>query len=271
MPVGDRDAETLRRDGRGCGAYDAVALNVPPELEWLLLGLFFLAANEGNDVVDHLRPCFKRFSCAGDRLIGADERPVDAEFHERMQRRNVALQAAIGLDGDETAPCAETAALGVEDADVLGVDLRHDHRHIRRPAVGGIVGDNGALQPCIALLQFTDLVLPHVHSAENKIDHRGKPLCVGDCVENGHIRRHGRDGLRHVPLRGNGIAIWLARAVCAGGERRQLEPRVAGHEKKKALTDHAGRADDPDFVLFHMISSQMRHFRQKLRLNVTPE
>ena len=33
VPVGDRDAETLRRDGRGCGAYDAVALNVPPELE----------------------------------------------------------------------------------------------------------------------------------------------------------------------------------------------------------------------------------------------
>ena len=174
-----------------------------------------------------------------------------------MQRRNIALQAAIGLDGDEAALRAETAALRLDDADVVGVQLRDDHRHIRRPAVRGIVGDDGTFEPRIALLQCADLVLFHVHGAEHEIDHGGELFCVGLRVENGHFRRLRRDGLRHVPFGADGLTVGLACAVRTGGQSRQLEPRMRGDQKDKALTDHAGRADDADLVFFHCFRSDL--------------
>ena len=139
MTVRNRHAQTLRGDVGFRRIDDLIALDMAPELHRLLLGLFPLAADIGDHVVDHFRPCLKCSACAGNCLICADQRLFHAVFHQRVQCRDIALQAAIGFDGDKAALCAEPLALCVDDADVVGVDLRHDHRHVGRVAVGGIV------------------------------------------------------------------------------------------------------------------------------------
>ena len=86
-----------------------------------------------------------------------------------MQGRHIALQAAIGLDGDETALGAQTLALGRDDLDMVGIDLRYHHGNVRGETMGTVIGDHRALCLGVCFLQCFDLVLGHIDSAENKI------------------------------------------------------------------------------------------------------
>ena len=95
-----------------------------------------------------------------------------------MQRGNVALERAVGFDRDEAALRAEALALRVDDLDVLRIELRHDHRDVRRAAVGGVVGDDRAFELGIAFFKRLDFILLHVDRAEDKVDHRGDLLGV---------------------------------------------------------------------------------------------
>ena len=111
--VRNRYTEALCSDDRLLSIDDLVALNVAPQLQRLALALFLLAADVGDHVVHDLRHPVKGLTSAGNGLIGAHQRLAHAKvLHQGMQGRHIALQAAIGLDGDETALGAQTLALG---------------------------------------------------------------------------------------------------------------------------------------------------------------
>ena len=170
MAVGNRHAEALCRDGRGGRVDNLIALNVAPQLHRLLLGFFFLAADIRDDVVENIGIRFKGFAGAGDGLIRAGEHLRDAEVHQWVNSRNVALKGAVGFYGDKAALCAEALSLCVDDFNVVGVDLRHNHRHILDATVCAVVGDDRALLFRISFFKGADFVFFHIDGAEYKID-----------------------------------------------------------------------------------------------------
>ena len=90
----------------------------------------------GITFVEHFRPCFKRL--ARHRKLPDRYKPAPffyAVFHQRVQCWYIALQAAIRFDGNKTSLGTKPSALCVIDTDVVGVDLRYDHRN-RRVAMG---------------------------------------------------------------------------------------------------------------------------------------
>ena len=265
MTVRNRHAQTLRGDVGFRRIDDLIALDMAPELHRLLLGLFFLAADIGDDVVKHFRPRIERLASAGNGLIRADQRLFDAVLHERMQRGHVALQRAVGLDGDKAALGAEALALGVDDADVVRIDLGHDHRDVRGVAVSRIIGDDRAFELGIALLERLDLVFFHVDRAEDKVDHRRDLLRVRLRIHDDKIALGFRNVLLHEPLARDRVFIGLARAMGACCKNDRLKPRMLRRQQDESLTDHARCANDTDFILLHTFSL---HFYQSLGLIV---
>ena len=168
-----------------------------------------------------------------------------------MERRDVALQAAVGLDGDEAALRAEALALGGDDFEVLGVYFGHDHGHVGGPAVGAVVGDDGALELGVGLLEGDDLLLLHIHGGEDEIHLRGDGLHVADGV----LHDDGLGAFGHGDVDGpagaDGVLIGLSGAAGAGGDDRQVEPGMPGEQGDETLPHHAGAADDADFELVH--------------------
>ena len=139
MTVRYGNAQALCGEVRALRGNYLAALYLAPYLERLSLGLLFLAANVGDDVVYHLGPCLKSLARAGDRLICADENILDSELGKREQRRNVALERAVGFDGDESALCAESFFLRLDYVSVIGVELGDYHRNIGSEAVCAVV------------------------------------------------------------------------------------------------------------------------------------
>ena len=247
-----RHAQALGRDGRGLCLHDLAVLDGAPYLQRLLLGLLLLAADERDQVIDHLRPGLEGLAGAGDRLIGAGEDLGQAELLlERMQGGNVALDGAVGLDGDEAALGAQTCALCGDDLEVLRVDLRHDHGDIRREAMGGIVGDDGALCLGIALLEGADLVLLHIDGAEHEVHIGNDAVHVGVQVTDDHVGQLLRHRHGHRPAAANGLAVGLAGAARRGGEHLDVEPRMLCEQRRETLADHAGGTQDTYIILLH--------------------
>ena len=171
MAVGNGHADALGCDGDVVAVDDPVALDMAPDLQRLLFALFLLAADIWDDVVDHLGPALKGLSGAGDSLICAGEDLVDLILlFERMDGGYVALERAIRLDRDEAALCAEAFLLSLDDLSVVGVDLGDYHGNVRCAAVGGVVGDNGALGLCVSFFKSFYLVLLHIYGAEHEVD-----------------------------------------------------------------------------------------------------
>ena len=134
---------------------------------------------------------------------------------------------------------------------MLGVDLRHHHGYIIRPAVGGVVGDDGALQLGIFLLQGPDVLFLHIHGAEAEIHHACQLFGVGFGVQNHQILRLFRQGNVQRPAAFYRFSISLSSATAAGGDGGQLEPGMVFHQRDEPLSHHAGAANDANFVLFH--------------------
>ena len=167
-----------------------------------------------------------------------------------MQGGHVALQTAIGLYGDESTLCTQTLALGRDDVHMLRVDLRHDHRHIRGHAVGGVVGHHGTLRFGVGLLQRLDLVLFHVDRTEHKIYLRGNLLHVGG-IQHDHLFDGLRHGTAHHPVAAHGLLVGFTGAAGTGRQRCHMEPRVIFQQRNKPLTDHTGGSHHTNFELFH--------------------
>ena len=193
-----------------------------------------------------------------------------------MQGGHIALERAVGLHGNEAPLGAQTLALRVDDGDVVGVDLGHYHGHIVGPAVGGVVGDDGALQLGVLLLQSPDLLLLHIHGAEAEVHQLRHLLGVGLGVQNDDLLGLLGHGDIQSPAALHGLLVGLSGAAGAGGDGGELEPGVIFHQGDEALTDHAGASDDADFVLFHgmfLLLSCCRGSRTGFRrfgLNVSP-
>ena len=143
------------------------------------------------------------------------------------------------------------AALGGDDLDVVGVDLRHHHRDIGGKPVGAVVGDHRTLGLGVGFLQRLDLILFHVHGAENKIHP------AGNFLHNGW--RPAPPCLLHFPAWGWASAS--GRPPPPGTVCRQTVPRAAravssnqgcsASRVMKTLPHHAGGAHNADFVFFH--------------------
>ena len=247
--------EALRRDGGTLGLDDLSVLNMAPELERLLLALFLLAADVGDAVIHHLRPALEGLAGAGNGLIGAHQHPLQPVLAQGMQGRNIALEGAVALHGHKAPLGAQTLALGVDDGDMLGVDLRHHHGDILRPAVGGVVGDDGALQLGVLFLQSPDFLFLHVHGAETKIYHVGQLLGVRLGIQHHQIPGCLRHGGIQGPSACHGLPVGLAGAAAAGSHGGQTEPGVMLQQRDESLSHHARAADDAYFVLFHIHAS----------------
>ena len=167
-----------------------------------------------------------------------------------MQGRHIALQAAIRLDSHKAALGAQALALGGDDLDVVSIDLRHDHRHIRGETVGAVVGHDRALGLGVGFFQRLDLVLLHVDGAEHEIDLGGDFFHVGG-VQHDHLFNALGHGSLHQPAAADGFLIGFPCAACTGREGNQIKPGVVFQQRDKALADHTGCTDNTNIVLFH--------------------
>ena len=199
--------------------FGAIQIDMTPDLHRLLLGFFFFAADIRNHVIQNLRPAFKRLSCAGNCLIGAGENLCHIQIHQRLNSGNIALQRAVGFHGDKAALCAEAFALMIDHADVIGVDLRHHHRNIRRGAVSAVVGNNGALFLCVGFLKRPDLFFFHIDGTEDEIHHRSDAFDVLFCVEQNHARFCGTEIILHRRMSAAFLRMSARTAFCRGQKR----------------------------------------------------
>ena len=205
------------------GGDDLSIHHFAPDLQRFLFTFFLFAADVGDDIVDHFRPGLKGFSSAGNRLIGAGQHILDAIFPQRVQCGNIALQRAVGFDGDEAPLGTQTPALRIDGLSMFRVDLRDDHRHIRCKAVGRIVGDHRTLRPGIAFFQCTDLIFFHIHSTEYKVESFHHGLYIGGIVQY-QLRCAGGDGGGHAPATIQSICIGFPGGPGRGRQLGHLKP-----------------------------------------------
>ena len=225
MAVADRHADALRRNGRRRGFYDHAVLQAAPDAQRLLLAFFFLAADVGDHIVNHFRPVFKGLARPGNRLIGRRHHRLRPEFPQRMQRRRIALDGAVRLHRNKAPLRAQALFLIWDHLGVLRVQFRDHHRHVRRPAVGAVVGDNGRFRLRISLLDRPDLLFSHIDGAEYKID-LGRHLLHGVYIlyhDRFHTLRHRRIQL---PAAARRLLIRLSHAAGAGRDHGYLVPRM---------------------------------------------
>ena len=169
-----------------------------------------------------------------------------------MQRGNIALNRAVGLDSDKAALRAETLSLGSDDVQVLRIELRNDHWHIRRKAVCGVVGNDRALCLCICFLKCSERILLHINSAEAEIDLRSDLLNILACIIDHEICKLLRHRLiLECPAGTDCLTVGLSGRAGRCCHDRDLEPRMICKQQCKALTDHAGRTDDSNAKFFH--------------------
>ena len=176
-----------------------------------------------------------------------------------MEGGDIGLEGAVGLHGDKAPLCAQTDALGVDEPDVAGVDLGHHHGHVLRPAVGAVVGHHRALQAGVPLLQGLDLLLVHVHGAEDEVHHAGNLLRVGLGVQNHQSLGLLGDGGGHGPAVPDRLLVALAGAAAAGGDGGETEPGVSLHQCDKTLAHHSGAADDSNAVFLPHIGTSCKN------------
>ena len=138
---------------------------------------------------------------------------------------------------------------------MLGVHLGHHHGNVLGPAVGGVVGDNGALGLGVGLLQGLGGLFVHVYRAEHEVHKGGDLLHVGLGVHDYDVFGLLGDGHIHGPALAGGLFIGLAGGAAGGRDHGQLEPGVVSQEGDEALTHHAGAADHAYFIFFHITHS----------------
>ena len=151
---------------------------------------------------------------------------------------------------------------------MLRVDFRNHHGHILRPAVGGVVGNDGAFQSGVLFLQGADFFLFHIHGAETEVHHPGQLFGVRLGIQHHQRLRFLRAGNIQRPAGGDGLPIGFPGASGAGGNGGKLEPGVVFQQGYKPLAYHTRTADDTDFVLLH--NRFLLHPRGNRRFRLNP-
>ena len=168
-----------------------------------------------------------------------------------MDCRDVALQRAVGFDGNKAALCSKALALCVDHSGVVRIDFRDDHRDIRRPAMRAVVGHDRAFRLCIGLFQRFNFIFLHVDRAEDKVYHRSDLFHVGGGVEDDHVFHGFRHGRAHGPAVSHSLLIGFAGGPAARSERFDVKPGMIFQERCKPLAYHAGCSDDSNLICFH--------------------
>ena len=224
MSVRDRNAYALRRDIRPGRGHDDAVFHAAPDFQRFIVGFIFFACDVGDYVIHHLRPCFKILACAGNRLVCAGEHPGYAEIEQGMNRRDIALDRAVGFHCDKSALCPQPFSLRLDNGCVVVVDFRHNHRNVRRGPVCAVVGHDRAFQFGVHLFKNPNLVFFHIHRAEYKVDTVRNFFCIRARIQN----RHGRDfigqRLLHHPTARHRLAVALAGGTRACSQRADFEP-----------------------------------------------
>ena len=205
--------------------------------------------------IHHLRPAFKGLACPGDGLVGAGQHLVDlvARPHQRGEKGGVALDGAVGLHRNKAPFGPQPLSLGGDDLNVLRVELGDHHGHVVSPAVGGVVGDHWALGSGVPLLQGADVLLFHVHRAENKVHHARQLLHIRLSVQHGQRSGLLGEGSLHNPAVPHRLPVGFSGGAGAGRQGGELKPGVVLQQGDKALPHHPCGADDSDLILFHCI------------------
>ena len=237
MAVEDRHAHALAGDLRQFSLHDLSVLYFAKHTQRLLLALLFLSADERDDISNHFRPVFECLAGSGDCLIGRYHEFFRAEFFPCSQARRIALDGAVRFYRDESAGCSETFLLIRDHIEMIRINLRHDHRHIRRPAVRAVVGYDRRLCFRVLFLDGFDLILAHVNRAENKVNSGCHMLHV-IYIENHQILHSLRHRRVHFPASAYCLFISLACGTGACRHRHHLKPRVVLQQRDKSLTYH---------------------------------
>ena len=169
-----------------------------------------------------------------------------------MEGRDVALEGAVRLDRDKAAPGAQALALRLDDRDMAGIQLRHDHRDVVGAAVGGIVGDDRDLRLRVGFLEGLDLVFGHIDRTEDEIDQLLHFFNILRRVEQDHVgHRGGQRGL-HQPAARHEFPVLFPGAPLGGGEGGDMKPGMVFEQGGEPLPDHAGGPDNSNTIVFHL-------------------
>ena len=118
----------------------------------------------------HFRPVLKCFSSSGNCLICSSNYFIWLKFFPCSKCRCIALNRTVWLNSDETSLCSQTLFLMFDNFEMLWIDFRNYHRHIRCPSVSAVVGNNWCLSLGICFLDGFNLVLGHIYSREYKVN-----------------------------------------------------------------------------------------------------
>ncbi len=191
----------------------------------------------------------KVFPAPRDRLVRADRDPLRAELHERVDRRDVALERAVRLHRDEAALRAEPLALRLDDRGVLRVDLGDHHRHVGRAAVGRVVRDDRRLR----LARSPPRASPSPPCSCRRRRRRSRPAPAiaftseAFCTTRPATAAGICDLSAQRPLTASAY-FWPAELALAARSVTSNQGWFSS-SGEEALTDHAGRAEDADLEL----------------------
>ena len=252
VTIRNRNTQALCRDERCFGGNNLVAFYLAPNLQRFFFRLFFFAADERDDIVNHFRPSLEGLACSGNCLIGASQNLLDAILPQRRECRNIALNRAVRLDSNKALLCAEPLSLAGNDVQMFRVYFRNDHRHIRCEPMCRVIGNDRAFSLCIRFFEGTDFILLHVNCTEYEVYHAGNLFDISLCIQHYHVLHGFRHRGCHCPTAADSCFIGLASRTRGGCQSDNLKPRMTVQQGCKPLTNHTCCTDDTNFPLFHL-------------------
>ena len=249
MPVGHRNAVTMGANQRPGRLFNHAVFNRTEYFKRLQLALFFLAADIGHHIINHVEARHPGKTRAAYRLHRRHKKPFDfiALLHQRPERHRITLNRTVGLDGDKPPLPAPVLLLGGNNVGVTWVHLWNQHRHIGRPAVCRGVGHDGDSGRGIVFFKLPHGVFFHFERGKNKGQFALRSEFGGLCrivrVFDDEVTGGRRVCGRMPPFSKNRVTVPLTGAARGCRDIDHLKPGMLGKQRKILLPDHARRAE----------------------------
>ena len=120
---------------------------------------------------------------------------------------------------------------------MLRIDLRNDHRYIRCPSMGTVVGNNRCLTFRIGFLNLLDLILGHINCTEYEI-YILAHFFNFQYVSHNKLLHSLRHWCIHLPSVTNGIFIGLTCGTRTCSHSCYFKPWMILQQTDKTLSDH---------------------------------
>src|SRR3990167_7659556 len=168
-----------------------------------------------------------------------------------MDRRQIALERAIGLHDDEALFPAVRLLLCGDDIEGMRIYLPDEHRHVLCPSVRGSIRDDRHARGRVALLEFSyHVFLRHFESGEDEFAYPCGFLDIGDVLHR-EVRHSLRQFATDHPAALQRVLVLLARRLRRSRHIYNLEPRMVLQQLDVLLPDHACRAEDSYWNFLH--------------------